>query len=61
MTNLMSVRARRMRRDKEPAERKLWYLLGSPPTPSPAPQGGGESAQRLWSAKRPVFPETDNA
>jgi very-short-patch-repair endonuclease len=27
MTNLMSERTRRMRRDKEPAERKLWYLL----------------------------------
>ena len=27
MTNLMSERARRMRRDKEPAERRLWYWL----------------------------------
>jgi very-short-patch-repair endonuclease len=27
MTNLMSERARRMRRDKEPAEQKLWSLL----------------------------------
>ena len=27
MTNLMSERARRMRREKGPAERKLWYLL----------------------------------
>ncbi len=27
MSNLMSERARRMRRDKEPAERKLWYTL----------------------------------
>ncbi len=27
MTNLMSERARCMRHDKEPAERKLWYLL----------------------------------
>jgi very-short-patch-repair endonuclease len=27
MTTLMSERARRMRREKGPAERKLWYLL----------------------------------
>ena len=27
MTNLMSERARRMRREKGPAERKLWYKL----------------------------------
>ena len=27
MTNLMSERARRMRREKGPAERKLWYRL----------------------------------
>ena len=27
MTNLMSERARRMRREKAPAERKLWYKL----------------------------------
>jgi very-short-patch-repair endonuclease len=27
MTNLMSERARRMRREKGPAERKVWYRL----------------------------------
>ncbi|HEX6001046.1 MAG TPA: endonuclease domain-containing protein [Hyphomicrobiaceae bacterium] len=34
--------------------------VGSPPTPSPSPQGGGGSAQRPWSAERPMSAEKIN-